>query len=73
MWSGLPRHVSVGAHDSGQVLTFQGKSCPGFGAFTTFRVVNLLDKFAEVVLCLLKRVILLQVDLLPLQGLEKVE
>jgi hypothetical protein len=28
MGSGLPRHVHAGTHDWGQVLTFQGKSCP---------------------------------------------
>src|SRR5712692_10819762 len=32
--SGLPRHVHAGAHDWGQVLTFQGKSCSLFGSFT---------------------------------------
>src|SRR5712692_7232928 len=28
--SGLPRRVHAGAHDWGQVLTFQGKSCSHF-------------------------------------------
>jgi len=35
MGRGLPRHFPASAHDLGQVLTFQGKSCPGFGSFTT--------------------------------------
>jgi hypothetical protein len=34
MGSGLLRYFPASAHDSGQVLTFQGKSGPGFGAFT---------------------------------------
>ncbi len=37
MGSGLPRHVHAGAHDWGQVLTFQGKSCSLFGSFTTWK------------------------------------
>jgi len=35
MGSGLPRHVPVRAHSSGQVLTLQGKSSSLFRAFTT--------------------------------------
>ena len=27
MWSGLPRYFPLGAHDWGQVLMFEGKSC----------------------------------------------
>ena len=34
MESSFPRHVPAGAHDWGQVLTFQGKIGQGFGAFT---------------------------------------
>ena len=30
----FPGNSTEVAHDSGQVLTFLGKSCPGFGAFT---------------------------------------
>jgi hypothetical protein len=34
-------------------------------------IVDILNKLADVVLCLLKRLILLQADFLSLQGLEK--
>jgi len=36
MGSALPRHVHAGAHDSRQVLTFQGKSCSVFMSFTNY-------------------------------------
>ena len=32
MGSGLPRYFHVSAHDWGQVLTFQGKTCSPFGS-----------------------------------------
>src|SRR2546423_14935566 len=35
MRSGLPRYVPPSAHDSWQVLLFQGKSCSHFRSFTT--------------------------------------
>jgi hypothetical protein len=35
MGSGLTRHLHVGAHDWGQVLTFQGKSCSLLGHLPT--------------------------------------
>jgi len=35
IWSGLPRHVPVRAHSSGQVLTLQGKSCSLFSQWLT--------------------------------------
>jgi len=41
MWSGLPRHIRTSAHDWGQVLTFQGKSCSLSKAFTTRRILGL--------------------------------
>jgi len=34
MWSGLPRNISISAHDWSQVLTFQGKSCSHFRSYT---------------------------------------
>jgi hypothetical protein len=43
MGSGLPRHVSDGAHDWRQVLTFQGKSVPD-PLFTSFTNAFLLHK-----------------------------
>ena len=46
IWSGFPRKFCTSAHDSGQVLTFRGKSCPGFGAFTR-STGDLLGKLAE--------------------------
>src|SRR6266849_5310560 len=41
MWSGLPRQIRTSAHDWGQVLTFQGKSCSLSRAFTTRRILGL--------------------------------
>jgi hypothetical protein len=35
MGSGLLRHVRALAHDWGQVLMFEGKSCSHFRSFTT--------------------------------------
>jgi WD40 repeat protein len=40
MGSGLPRYFHVIAHDSRQVLTFQGKSCSLFTSFTRFRKIT---------------------------------
>jgi hypothetical protein len=37
MRSGLPRYVPTSAHDWGQVLLFQGKSCSHFRSFTNER------------------------------------
>src|SRR5256884_6705397 len=34
MWGGLPRKVCTSAHDSWQVLMFQGQSCSHFRSFT---------------------------------------
>jgi hypothetical protein len=39
MESGLLRHVPVSAHDWSHVLTFEGKSCSVFGAFTTSIII----------------------------------
>jgi len=36
MGSGLLRHVRALAHDWGQVLMFEGKSCSHFRSFTTW-------------------------------------
>jgi len=38
MWSGLPRYFPLGAHDWGQVLMFEGKSCSHVGSFTSYLV-----------------------------------
>jgi hypothetical protein len=36
MGSAFPRHVHAGAHDWGQVLMFQGKTCSHFRSFTKY-------------------------------------
>jgi hypothetical protein len=36
MGSGLPRKRSTGAHDWGQVLTFEGQTCSHCGTFTNW-------------------------------------
>ena len=41
-WSGFPRYFPIGAHDSRQVLMFQGKSCSLFTSFTSNVNVGLL-------------------------------
>ncbi len=38
MWSGLPKYMRTSAHDSWQVLTFEGKTCSLGRSFTTLRV-----------------------------------
>jgi hypothetical protein len=48
MGSGLPRHVPASAHDSRQVLTFQGKSGSVFTSFTTYPELTLI-KFGLVI------------------------
>jgi len=35
MWSGLPKYMRTSAHDSWQVLTFEGKTCSLGRSFTT--------------------------------------
>ncbi len=45
MGSGFSRHVHTSAHDSRQVLTFQGKSCSHFASFTRTREV--VGKYPE--------------------------
>src|SRR5438874_3580337 len=55
MWGGLPRKVCTSAHDSWQVLMFQGQSCSHFRSFTIKIVAQAisdlfggdLDRFLE--------------------------
>ena len=42
MESAFPRNISTSAHDWGQVLMFEGKSCSLFGAFTSTVVLVVL-------------------------------
>ncbi len=43
MWSGLPKHIPLGAHSSGQVLMFEGQICSHFSAFTSTTRLRVLQ------------------------------
>ncbi len=43
MRSGLPSYVPPSAHDWGQVLMFEGKTCSHSRAFTTWHVLGWID------------------------------
>jgi len=47
MWSGLPRNISISAHDWSQVLTFQGKSCSHFRSYTHLVITTHHGKLGE--------------------------
>ena len=48
MGSGFPRYIRTSAHDSGQVLTFEGQTCSLGRAFTTNVVARRPLPYAKV-------------------------